>query len=33
MPTGSPLVVKPAGTEMAGLDMNVTYQHDRIQSM
>src|ERR1019366_8091401 len=28
-----PLAVKPAGTEIAGLAMNVTYQHERIQSM
>ena len=32
-PTGSPLAVNPPGTEIAGFDMNVTYQHDRIQSM
>ena len=32
-PTGSPLFVKPAGTEIAGFAMNVTYQHERIQSM
>jgi hypothetical protein len=32
-PTGNPLDVNPAGTEIAGLAMNVTYQHDRIQSM
>src|SRR5262245_9770919 len=33
MPTGSPVLVNPAGTEIAGFDMNVTYQHDRIQSI
>ena len=32
-PTGSPLAVNPAGTEIAGFAMNVTYQHERIQSM
>ena len=28
-----PGCVNPAGTEIAGLAMNVMYQHDRIQSM
>ena len=28
-----PARVNPPGTEIAGLAMNVTYQHDRIQSM
>jgi hypothetical protein len=27
------VAVNPAGTEIAGFDIMVTYQHDRIQSM
>jgi hypothetical protein len=30
---GHPPAVKPAGTEIAGFDMNVMYQQERIQSM
>ena len=33
MPIGSPAVVNPAGTDIAGLVMKVMYQHDRIQSI
>ena len=29
----SPVVENPAGTDIAGFDIIVTYQHDRIQSM
>ena len=32
-PTGNPLAVNPAGTEIAGFPMKVMYQQERIQSM
>ena len=32
-PTGRPVAENPAGTDIAGFDIIVTYQHDRIQSM
>jgi hypothetical protein len=32
-PTGSPVAENPAGTDIAGFAIMVTYQHDRIQSI